>query len=127
MEKDFDTWNSKKKLVNEEESRLYTVREIWWCSLGVNVGTEQDGGGENFLRPVVILCPVNRNACLVVPLTTSTREHRLRLPIGRVKGFEARANISQIRVIDARRLVEKVGFLEQSAFRRIRKAVRDLL
>jgi hypothetical protein len=38
--------------------RLYTVREIWWCRLGVNAGTEQDGRGQWYVR----------DACLVVPL-----------------------------------------------------------
>ena len=45
MEKDFDGWNRKKRETHGEEPRLYTVREILWCRLGVNVGTEQDGGG----------------------------------------------------------------------------------
>ena len=36
--KDFDKWNSIKKETNTEQSRLYTVREIWWCRLGVNIG-----------------------------------------------------------------------------------------
>ena len=49
-DKNFDTWNIKKKHVNRGESRLYTEREIWWCSLGVNIGSEQDGsGGEGWL------------------------------------------------------------------------------
>jgi len=43
MEKDFDAWNKVKKLTNAEQPRLYTVREIWWCRIGVNIGTEQDG------------------------------------------------------------------------------------
>lgn len=127
MEKDFDKWNEVKKETNAEKPRLYTVREIWWCKLGVNIGTEQDGGGENFSRPAVIMKGFGPDACLVIPLTTSTREHPLRIPVGLVEGREARANLSQVRVIDTRRLVEKVGFLEKKAFLKLRKAARDLL
>jgi mRNA interferase MazF len=127
MKKDFDEWNKIKKATNAEEPRLYTVREIWWCRFGVNVGTEQDGSGGWFVRPCVILRGFGPDACLVVPLTTSAREHPLRVYAGYVDGLEARANISQIRVVDTRRLERKIGFLEISIFAKIRKAAKDLL
>jgi mRNA interferase MazF len=127
MEKDFDRWNEVKKKTHKEEPRLYTVREIWWCRFGVNVGTEQDGKGDNFLRPAIILRGFGPDACLVVPLTTSTREHALRVPVGTVDDQPARANLSQMRVVDTRRLVEKIGFLDKDIFTEIRKIARGLL
>ena len=127
MKKDFDGWNEIKKKTDAEQSRLYTVREIWWCRLGVNVGTEQHGSGEWYVRPCVIIRGFGPDACLVVPLTTSGREHSLRLSVGIVDGKEARANLSQLRVIDTRRLERKIGFLEKEIFTKLRKAVRDLL
>src|SRR3989344_6049541 len=127
MNKDFDKWNKVKKETNTEKPRLYTVREVWWCQLGVNIGTEQDGSGERFLRPAVILRGFGPDACLVIPLTTSTRKHPLRVSVGAVEGRSARANLSQIRVVDTRRLVEKIGFLEKELFANIRKTARGLL
>jgi mRNA interferase MazF len=127
MEKDFDGWNEIKKKTNAENPRLYTVREIWWCRFGVNVGTEQDGRGKWYVRPCIILRGFGPDACLVAPLTTSTREHPLRVSVGAVDGREARANLSQIRVIDTRRLERKIGFLEKETFTIIRKIARGLL
>ncbi len=127
MEKDFDRWNEQKKKTHAESPRLYTVREVWWCRLGVNIGTEQDGGGEWHVRPCLILRGFGPGACLVVPLTTSLHEHPLRVPVGMIDGREARANLSQLRVVDTRRLERKVGFLEQGVFNRIRKAAKGLL
>lgn len=127
MEKDFDKWNKIKKKTNTDKPRLYTVREIWWCRFGVNVGTEQDGNGKLFLRPALILRGFGPDACLVVPLTTSEREHMLRVPIGLVDSRPARANISQMRVVDTRRLIEKVGFLDGAMFASVRKAVKEML
>ncbi|OGG79302.1 hypothetical protein A3A39_01895 [Candidatus Kaiserbacteria bacterium RIFCSPLOWO2_01_FULL_54_13] len=127
MKKEFDRWNEIKKHTNAEEPRLYTVREIWWCRLGVNVGTEQDGRGESFLRPVVILRGFGPDACLVAPLTTSEREHPLRVSVGVVGDQPARANLSQLRVVDTRRLVEKIGFLDKKVFSTLRKTARGLL
>lgn len=125
--KDFNRWNELKKHADEEKSRLYTVREIWWCQLGLNIGSELNGKGTNFLRPAIILRGFGSDACLVAPLTTSSREHPLRLAVGIVDGSPARANLSQLRVVDTRRLVEKIGFLEQNFFTAIRKAARNLL
>lgn len=124
--KDFDTWNIKKKNVHAEQSRLYTIREIWWCRLGINIGSEQDGDGQEFLRPVLIIRGFGAKICVVIPLTTSLHEHPLRIQVGEVQGKSASALLSQIRVIDTRRLVEKIGFLEKERFERIRKNVRNL-
>ena len=123
MPKNFDRWNEIKKKTNREGVRLYTVREIWWCRLGVNVGSEQDGSGAEFLRPVVIVRSFGANICLVVPLTASVRRHPLRIAVGTVKDKEASALISQMRVIDTRRLVEKVGFLDKEKFLVLKKAI----
>ncbi|MBI3019768.1 MAG: type II toxin-antitoxin system PemK/MazF family toxin [Parcubacteria group bacterium] len=126
MQKDFDKWNEMKKKTNAEEPRLYTVREIWWCRFGVNIGTEQDGSGEWYVRPCVIMRGFGPDACLIVPLTTSAREHPLRVSVGMIDGREARANLSQLRVVDTRRLERKIGFLEKEIFTIIRKTVREL-
>jgi mRNA interferase MazF len=127
MQRDFDKWNIEKKKADAEQPRLYTVREIWWCRFGVNIGTEQDGRGDLFLRPVIILRGFGPDACLVAPLTTSVREHPLRIAVGVVDGRSARANLSQVRIVDTRRLVEKVGFLENGLFDALKKSVKDLL
>ncbi|MFH1170496.1 MAG: hypothetical protein V1704_02965 [Candidatus Vogelbacteria bacterium] len=47
MKKDFDQWNERKKgLHNRDRVPFYHEREIWWCALGVNIGSEQDGSKE---------------------------------------------------------------------------------
>ena len=42
--KDFQNWHSlKTKLESLEKDELFREREIWWCSIGENIGFEQDG------------------------------------------------------------------------------------
>lgn len=125
--KDFDSWNEIKKKTESEERRLYKVREIWWCQFGLNVGTEQDGRGRLFLRPCLILRGFGPDACFVIPLTTSKRNHHLRISVGIINNKEAKANLSQVKVIDTRRLVEKIEFLNQETFENIRKIFKDIL
>ena len=126
MEKPFDEWNEVKKQTHTESPRLYTVREVWWCRLGVNVGAEQDGSGQSFLRPVVIVRVFGPDTCAIIPFTASERRHPLRIPVGMIQGKNASALLSQIRVVDTRRLVEKVGFLDKEIFAQLTKAVRAL-
>lgn len=128
MEKDFDAWNQQKKHIDAMgETKLYHQREVWWCSLGVNVGSEQDGNGDEYRRPVIILKGLSKETCFVIPLTTAAHDHPLRPSVGVVDGKEARALLSQIRVIDNKRLVRKIGYLDKNIFAGIRKAAKDLL
>ena len=127
MEKEFDRWNDVKKQTQAETPRLYTVREIWWCRLGINIGTEQDGKGDWCVRPCVILRGFGPDACLVIPLTTSSRIHTTRIDIGLVDGVPAKANVSQMRIVDTRRLEAKIGFLDKNTFSLLRKTVKACL
>jgi hypothetical protein len=63
MKKDFDGWIKKKKSLHEsskEKAAYFYEREIWWCSIGINIGFEQDGKNEHFERPVLVLRKFNR-------------------------------------------------------------------
>lgn len=71
MQKDFDTWNKTKKTVHEKEVNSYFhSREIWWCSLGLNIGSEEDGKNELFERPILILNKFNKDTVRITPLTS---------------------------------------------------------
>jgi mRNA interferase MazF len=128
MEKNFDHWNELKKQVNASPLLpLYHEREIWWAHLGVNVGYEQDGTGSSYERPVLILRGFSPHVCVVVPLTTSQKRDRFYITAGTVEGKNAAAIVSQIRLIDTRRLINKVGTLDRALFEPIRKAARKIL
>ena len=128
MAKDFDTWNGQKKQIQENESYLplYSEREIRWCRLGINVGFEQDGTGNGFSRPVLIMKGFSRRVCLIVPLTTSQKKNRYLIPLGTIGDEEAQAIISQLRLIDTRRLDTRIETLDMSRFEQLRKAVKDI-
>ncbi len=126
MLKDFDSWNIQKKRVQENAvNKLYHEQEIWWCLLGINVGVEQDGEATYYDRPVLIIKAFSKHACLIVPLTTSKKLNPYHTRIGLIEGKEAFAIISQIRLIDTRRLIDKITFLDRATFNLIRKSVRD--
>jgi mRNA-degrading endonuclease toxin of MazEF toxin-antitoxin module len=122
MQKDFDIWNGNKKIIHlKNENKLYHERQVWWCSLGLNIGSEQDGAGVDFNRPVLILKGLSRETCLVIPLTTSSKKHHTRVQLGVVDGKFASALLSQVRVVDTKRFVYKIGFIDQAIFNNVRK------
>ena len=127
--KNFDKWNKEKKQINNLENYLpfYKERQIRWCRLGVNIGYEQDGTGEGFSRPVLILRGFSRRVCLVIPLTTSSKSNPYHINVGIIDGEKAYVIISQIRLIDTRRLDELIETLNKEKFEEIRKAVKEIL
>jgi len=128
VQKDFDGWNKEKKTIHtREDILLYHERDVRWCRLGTNIGFEQDGTGIGHARPVLVLKAFNRFVCLVVPLTTSTKQNRYYVPIGLVNGSHASVIISQLRLVDTKRLTVKIMVLNKARFDEIRKTIKEML
>jgi mRNA interferase MazF len=134
MKKDYRNWKPlKQELNNAEGPRLFFhEREIWYCHLGENIGFEQDGQGEQFLRPVVVIRKFNNDIFWGVPLTRSYKN----LPfyfafIIRTKTDQSdeksTAILSQIRLVDAKRLRRLVGYISVKDFRQLKKKFKALL
>ena len=122
--KDFDNWNEKKKQLHATSPKVYFhEREVWWCSLGINIGFEQDGKSDKFSRPVVILKTYSINAALVVPLTTRDKKGAYYFDVGKIGGKDAKAVLSQIRFIDKRRLIKKLDVVNKDLFEKLKSAI----
>ncbi len=124
MQKDFQKWHSVKTDLQEQKSNVFFhEREIWWCAAGVNLGFEQDGSGERFLRPVVVIKKFNLDACIAVPLTARQKKGKYYFPVGNIEEKEAVAILSQLRFIDRKRLAQKAGVLDEEIFKKLINAI----
>jgi len=105
-------------LINSNKRVYFHEREVWWCSIGKNVGFEQNGKGDEFTRPIIIVKRLSLDTCLVVPLTTSKKRKNL-FPLGNLVNDEEKtfAMIEQIRLVDAKRLGKKIGVLSKEIFK----------
>lgn len=122
MEKDFDKWNKAKKSIHAKEERLFFREgEIWWVNLGINIGFEIDGKGEEYTRPVIVVKKYNQYSFLALPLSTSKKIHKYHVSVGVVANKEAIANLSQMRNIDSKRLARKIGHMTRELFQEIKK------
>ncbi len=81
----------------------------------MNVGFEQNGNGDEYVRPVVIVAKYGEHTCLVVPLTHTIRPAWYR-HVMRVSDETVAALINQTRVVDKRRLQERMGVVGSEEF-----------
>lgn len=124
---EYDKWNNKKKEIQiNMKNKYYHPREIWWCCLGINIGHEQDGEGKTYERPILIIKALSRDTCIVVPLTTSNRGNDYCIYIADICGKISYALIDQIRVIDTKRLINKIHYLEMNIFRLVVKSIKNM-
>src|ERR1035437_2426369 len=99
MNKDFDAWNKLKKTIETDRSDYLSFheREIWWCSLGVNLGSEENGKNELFERPVLVMKKFNMSTAIIIPLTTKHKESPYYHPI-KHDGKTSSVILSQVRL-----------------------------
>ena len=122
--KDFENWNNKKKSIESNTYMPYfDIGEIWWCSLGINIGAEVDGKGVDYLRPVIILAKYNQFGCYIIPLSSARLANKDNIYVGIVQAKQATANLSQTRSISSKRLIEKIQKIEINQLLSIQKAV----
>ena len=130
MQKDFKQWYIAKENIHyqpDEQVIYFHERDVWWCRIGVNVGFEQDGKGKSFSRPVVIVKKFNQFVFWAIPLSTKLKKNLYYLPCVCSDGETRAAIISQLRLVSAKRLTDKIGFAKEDSFLAIKKAIKDLL
>ena len=127
MAKDFSEWHGvKSRLDAEHRMPRFREREIWWCSLGLNVGTEQNGTHDHFERPVLVFRKFNLELFWALPLTTKDRSgifyHSFML-----HQLKETLLLSQMRLLSAKRLLRCLGRMDADEFRKTNEAFLDLL
>ena len=123
--KNFDEWNDVKKSIDSKDINrdlFYHAREVWWCSLGQNVGAEADGKNEFFERPVLIIKKFNSEMVLAIPMTSKEKIGKYFLKVSHDKG-DSYANLSQLKVISTKRLQRKIGMINEGDFNLVIKEI----
>ena len=125
--KEFDTWNNlKKKIELRENPPFANKRDIWWCSIGLNIGSEQDGKNELFERPVLVIKVYSKTMLRVIPLTSKSKMSPYHVPIS-YSGRIGTAVVSQAKTISTKRLSRKLSRLDPVQFKKVLQAVRESL
>ena len=128
MLKRFIDWIYTKIRIDEQERGGIIIKEgeVRWCSLGVNVGDEENGKGEVFRRPVLVFKKFNNNIFWGIPMSTKNKDNIYYVKV-LLKDIEQSALISQLRVLDTKRLDTQIGYLSDIDFVRVQISVRNLI
>lgn len=124
MSKDFDSWNNLKKNINDRNPIYVSERDVWFCSVGLNVGSEQDGKNEAYERPVLVVKKITPNTFIGVPLTSNKKKGSWYTPID---SMNSSVIITQIKLFDTRRLTRKMRSIPISEFETVKEAIKSYI
>jgi mRNA interferase MazF len=114
-----DWWKISVPLKDKQPNHLFREGDVWWCSIGINVGVEIFGKGKYFARPVIIFKKFDENSFLGIPLTTQPKTGAAYISF-MYAGKQQYAILSQIKTFDSRRLRDKIGSLPEDNFEKIK-------
>ena len=131
--KKFDKWALIKEEVDQKnvpENLYFYEKEVWWCIIGLNIGTEINGKDEKFQRPVLIIKKFNKYQFWGIPLTSKNKNNKYSVSIiylNNDKKIKSFLNLSQLKVFSAKRLTKKIGLIEEINFKEILENIKSLL
>lgn len=127
MQKDFDGWNTNKKVIDSlDNKKTFHEREVWFIKIGENIGFEQNGKGKDFLRPVVVYKKFSKNVFLGIPLTKTVKQGKFYGEFN-FKGQKSFGILSQIRLFDSKRLAYVMGRMSGGDYKRLKEKLIELL
>ena len=123
----FKNWFKIKVFLWEKDSTriVFKQGDIWWCSVGMNVGEEIFGKGEKFTRPILIFKKFTGNSFLALPLTSKEKTGSWYVKIS-LRDRISRVMLNQARIIDKKRLTNKIGTLDDTDFKKVKEAFKSL-
>ena len=99
--------------------------EVWLISLDPTVGHEI-----RKTRPCVVISPdeMNRNiqTVIIAPMTTQSHDYPTRVGLSFMKK-KAWVVLDQLRTVDRRRLIKKLGKVNETSIARIKSVLREML
>jgi mRNA interferase MazF len=104
---------------------LVSQGDIWWASVGENVGSEVNGKSALFSRPVIIFKKLAHSFYFAIPTTTKIRQGTWYVEF-RQRERDMVACLHQARAIDYRRLSSNLGTLDDEDYSRIKSGFNSL-
>jgi mRNA interferase MazF len=130
MSDDFDRWNEIKKRLSHDAPlppAFPKNGEVWMCTLGKNLGREQNGGPGDFSRPVLVVQKFNNEMFWVVPLSTKQKDRDFYFNFDDPSGAHVAAVLAQLRLVSINRLRRDIYVLPASLFGEVRNRLRAFL
>lgn len=120
--KQFDKWNEVKKATDKAQMHLtIKPREVFWLKVGQNIGHEEFGKGNDFVRPVLIIRQLTSDLFIGVPTTTSKKDdndyfHAIHYMNHKKEDIQSTAMLLQFKTFSKKRLLSKMGTVNKNEF-----------
>ena len=129
--KRFDEWNEIKKETQKDKAIVgFKNRDIFFIKMGENIGFEQNGKGDSFVRPIVIVKGFNRDIFFGIPLSTKVKDGKFYHEFKFNKNGKTVTNIallSQMRLYSSKRLLNKIGMMGKNDFEIMKRKFKKLI
>ena len=127
QESDFDNWNEvKKNIENKTNIIQFKERDIFWASLGKNIGFEQNGKGNDFSRPILVVKKLNNHLFFGVPLSTKQKNGNFFFSFT-LQDKTSNALLVKAKIIDVKRIDKKIGTMGKDDFQLLKSKLGNLL
>ncbi len=128
MFKDFFKWHTLKSTIEKGPHRVFfRPKEIWWCSIGANVGVEENGKHALFERPVLVFRKFGEHMFWGLPLTSQIKQNKNFYFTFSLHQKSQTALLGQMRVFSSKRLVRRLGKVSDAQFVALNKAIVRLI
>ena len=107
-------------LWDKQDKVVFKQGDVWWCSLGMNIGEEMFGKGDKFTRPVLVFRKFTSNSFLGLPLTKQEKQGSWYVEIT-IHGERNLVMLNQARVLDKKRLTNRIGALDNRDFKKVKE------
>ena len=85
-------------------------------NIGFNIGSEQNGKGEEFVRPVIVYKKVSSHTFYGIPLTSNTKRRGKYYFKFKFKSRKSIALLNQVRLFDTKRVIKSYGKISKNIF-----------
>jgi len=124
----FNNWNKNKIIIEKAEyNKIFNQWEIWYAKIWKNIWFEEDWKWKNFSRPILIFKKFNRNIFYWIPLTSVKKDDIFHYKFDWKTGKLSYAILSQMKLIDWKRLEDKIWYITFSDMKKLKEKLKKLI
>jgi len=127
LKEKFDKWNLLKQKIEVKKPVQFRQGQIYFMSVGQNIGFEVYGKKDLYLRPVLVYRKLSKRTFIGIPLSSKEKEGSYFFSFRYTEKTISTALLNQIRVFDIKRSEYYDGYINVSDFGKLKKKLLDLL
>ena len=127
---DFNQWNELKKKIEADKNdpdKFPKEREVWMSNIGRNIGFEQNGSGDNFSRPILIIKKFNNHMFWAISLSTKQKDFDFYFNYIDSNNQKVSAILAQMKLVSVKRLKRKLYDIPNELFNEMKQKLKSFL